>query len=117
MVRFENVEIRYWKEEDFQKVEKYCPGTLLNNCGFDLWQKRYVDRDLKSSNTYPWKGRKLISEPLSCFEKRERHISQWAVQFSFEGRSGRLLGCTEDICCAASPNDHSDDFEQPPFCS
>ena len=48
-----NVEIRYWKEADFQDVERKFPRTLLNNCGFDLWQKRYVDRDLETSKAYP----------------------------------------------------------------
>jgi hypothetical protein len=32
--------IGYWKEAAFQKLEKQFPGTLLNNCGFDLWQKK-----------------------------------------------------------------------------
>ena len=26
----------------FQNPEKNCPGTLLNNCSYDLWQRRYV---------------------------------------------------------------------------
>ena len=55
-----NVEIRYWKEAAFQDVEKEFPGTLLNNCGFDLWQKRYVDRNLESSKAYPWRGQKVF---------------------------------------------------------
>ena len=88
-----NVEIRYWKESDFQEVERQFPGTLLNNCGFDLWQKRYVDRDEETSTAYPWKGQKILHEPLSaCVENRQRHVSRWAVQFSFQGRLGKLLG-------------------------
>ena len=90
-----NVEIRYWKEAVFQEVEKQFPGTLLNNCGFDLWQKRYVDRNVETSKAYPWKGQKLLSEPLStCIENRERHVSRWAVQFSLGGRLEKLIGCT-----------------------
>ena len=109
--------IRYWKEADFQEVEKQLPGTLVNNCGFDLWQKRYVDRDLETSKAYPWKGQKILSEPLSsCVENRERHVSRWAFQFSFQGRLGKLLGCTEDIRCLACPEGHAVECETPPFC-
>eukprot|EP00959_Pyramimonas_sp_CCMP1952_P153200 3204679-Pyramimonas_sp.AAC.1 len=71
-----NVEIIYWKEAAFQAVEKHFPGTLLNHCGFDLWQKWYVDRDVETSKAYPWRGQKLLSEPLStCLDSQERHVS------------------------------------------
>ena len=74
-------------------MERQFPGTLLNNCGFDLWQKWYVDRDEETSTAYPWKGQKILHEPLSaCVENRERHVSRWAVQFSFQGRVGKLMG-------------------------
>eukprot|EP00959_Pyramimonas_sp_CCMP1952_P030544 640239-Pyramimonas_sp.AAC.1 len=53
-----NVEVRYWKETAFQDVERKFPGTLLNNCGFDLWQKRHVDRGVETSKAYPWRGQK-----------------------------------------------------------
>ena len=43
-----NVEIRYWKEAAFQAVETQLPGTLLNNCGFDLSQNRYGVRNLET---------------------------------------------------------------------
>ena len=75
-------------------------------------------RELKSSKRYPWKGHILLSEPLNTWvENGERHISRWDVQFKFEDRSWRLLGCTEDIRCLASSDTHSDDFEIPPFCT
>ena len=34
-------EIRYYSQSDFCSVEKKCHGTLLNNCGYVLWNKRY----------------------------------------------------------------------------
>ena len=34
-------EIEYWTLRDLAKVEYDCPGTLLNNCGYALWAKRY----------------------------------------------------------------------------
>ena len=98
-------------------MEKEFPGTLLNNCGFDLWRQRYVDRNKKTDPTYPWTDKQLLSEPLSsCAENRERHVSRWTLQFDFAGRSGRLIGCTEDVRCLASPDRHADDCETPPFC-
>ena len=72
-----HVEIEFQTEARFQEVERLFPGTLLNNCGFDLWSKRYVDRNLKSSTAFPWRGHNVISEPLStCKGNRERHISR-----------------------------------------
>ena len=76
-----------------------------------------MDRNLKSSTAFPWRGHNVISGPLStCEGNRERHISRWAFQFSFNGRAGKLLGCTEDIRCHANPDRHSTDFEEPPYC-
>ena len=60
-----HVDITYLKEAAFQEVERDFPGTLLNNCGSDLWKKRYVDRDMRSSPGYPWKGNQLIDTPFS----------------------------------------------------
>ena len=85
-----NVEIADWSEAALQEIEMKSPGTLLNNCGFDLWHKRYVKRNDKKDKAFSWGGHELIHEPLStCIENRERHVSQWAVQLSFEGRPGR----------------------------
>ena len=98
-------------------MEYRHPGTLLNNCGFDLWQKRYVNRNLHGDATNPWQGQKLLSTPLStCEENRERHVSRWCVQFTLASRQGLLFGCTEDIRYQAAPGTHVADYEQPPFC-
>ena len=114
---FANTEIAYHKGYALRDVEAQHPGTLLNNCGFDLWQKRYVDQDEERSKTYPWRGKKLVSKPLSqCVDNRERHLSRWAVQLQIEGKSWKLFGCTEDIRCLASPDRHAGDCEQTPFC-
>ena len=38
-----NEPIGYWKEAALQDLEKQFPGTLLNNCGFDLWEKKICE--------------------------------------------------------------------------
>ncbi len=35
-----HAEISYWDRRKFQQLESTSPGTLLNNCSFDLWRKR-----------------------------------------------------------------------------
>jgi hypothetical protein len=34
----------------FEKAENSCPGTLLNNCSYDLWKARYVDEGLQEDD-------------------------------------------------------------------
>ena len=98
-------------------MEETFPGTLLNNCGFDLWQERYVKSSHKTSEGYPWNGRELVHASLSkSFENRERHISRWAVQCTFKDHAAKLFGCTEDIRCLASDSQHSKDYEETHFC-
>ena len=36
-----NAEIRYRSVQSFCNVENKHPGTLLNNCSYDLWCRRY----------------------------------------------------------------------------
>ena len=36
-------EIDYRGADSFREIEYERPGTLLNNCSYDLWKKRYVD--------------------------------------------------------------------------
>ena len=36
-----HAEIRYYTQADFSAVETDFPGTLLNNCSYELWKRRY----------------------------------------------------------------------------
>ena len=76
-----NTEI-YWKSvQDLQKLEQTCPSTLLNNCSYQLWRKRYArnfggDKPNPLSECQPCGGiYKKMSE-----DDRAKHISEWAVQ-------------------------------------
>ena len=37
-----NTEVEWRGAGAFDKLETDRPGTLLNNCSYDLWQRRYV---------------------------------------------------------------------------
>ena len=39
--------IQYVGRAFFEQAENSCPGTLLNNCSYDLWKARYVDAGLQ----------------------------------------------------------------------
>ena len=97
---------------------KKVPRTLLNDCGYELWRRRYVDRSIQSSSRYPWSHTSIIDDrPLSsCTESRSRHASRWTIWFHFASCTGVLFGCTEDISCSASDGRHADDYESAPYC-
>ena len=106
-------EIDYLSVAAICNIEQRSPGTLLNNCSYELWRRRYNARDLTSKNQHPWANTEPISEPLrSCENDRERHISRWAVQLPFFSEACMLFGCTEDISCECA---HEAEFEQPPY--
>ena len=79
-----------------------------------LWRQRYYDAtaEEKQSAKYPWTGKELLQMPLSeCHADRERHVSQWSVEFHMGTRGGKLFGCTEDIQCDRDPGAHRKDYE------
>ena len=48
---------------------------------------------METRPAYPWKGRKLLSEPLStCVADREKHVSRWVILFNFKGRATITMG-------------------------
>ena len=58
-----------WYDEAFlRSVEAQNPGTLHNNCGYDLWKKRYVDNaNLGEAN------------PLRRAQPAGEFLSEWAI--------------------------------------
>ena len=42
--------IEYQPISWFTTLESQHPGTLINNCSFDLWRRRYVQNTKKNSN-------------------------------------------------------------------
>ena len=57
---FAHKEIRYYTAAELCKMEKKFPGTLLNNCSYDLWRRRYRERGAEQV-----RGRQLHYTPTS----------------------------------------------------
>ena len=110
-----NAEIRYRSSVSFCKMEEKHPGTLLNNCSYDLWCRRYNSVRKKEQHTSPWALTEPIHKPLSeCVSDRERHISRWAVNLHYKEHYCTLFGCCEDIRCENFEK-HTKDVEEAPF--
>ena len=99
--------------EWLRHLEKNCPGTLLNNCSYELWRRRYFS---DPSNATCWTYTGPVQGKWSCCPTfdRERHISKWATCLPMDGHALMLFGCTEDIFCH-DENNHALDLETPPF--
>ena len=99
---FRQREIYFKGMKEIIAVERRSPGTLLNNCGYTLWRRRY-----KMPSTEP------VSQPLSaCGKRRDQHISRWALRLPIFDRACVLFGCTEDVACSGG---HAEEFEGEPF--
>ena len=108
-------EIRYVPVSSLSEMETRAPGTLLNNCGYDLWRRRYHSSTPRGSTHYPWKLTEPLEGPIpECTGQRDRHISEWTVDFQYKGGACTLFGCCEDIECVNNAK-HDADFEQAPF--
>ena len=111
-----NVEIDWRSDSAFGELETCCPGTLLNNCSYNLWQRRYIDHQEVRGKVNPLREAQPIVRKFSeCTEaEKGRHISEWALQVPVNLDVVTLFGCTEDICCEHAAK-HAEDFEVPPF--
>ena len=49
----QNTEIAYWGTGALHKLEMNAPGTLLNNCSYELWQARYVHQKRSKTKVNP----------------------------------------------------------------
>ena len=79
--RFQHREIDYATQALLEGVEDKHPGTLLNNCSYELWQRRYRNLIPEGSTSDPWQLTSPLVQPLSECMDAGRHISQSAVQF------------------------------------
>ena len=62
--------IRYFGLAFLRWLESTCPGTLLNNCSYELWQKRYQEsEDCNSKYT-----RNLLAWSLGRHIRRCRQV-------------------------------------------
>ena len=114
-IGYSRKEIAYSSLEDLVAIELSHPGTLLNNCSYELWQRRYRQRSLQKSKHDPWELTEPLEQPMSsCTKTADRHISRWAIRCPLLGKACMLFGCTEDITCQ-SPDIHKDEYEEAPY--
>ena len=103
----------------FRYVESTFPGSLLNNCSYELWEKRYVtghyaqagddDQHRVLEHTSP--GPPNTHPP-------DRHLSEWCLRLQLRTESEhevRLFGVTEDVVCQRQ-SFHMGESDQSPFC-
>ena len=100
----------------FSDVERNCPGSLLNNCSYDLWKGRYVD-DLRTAaerdSNMPDRNyylRKAMDNARERAGGDAAWMNEWTLEVRIESRNApartyRLLGCTEDAFCASPVGD------------
>ena len=116
LIKHCNKEIDWRGAGHLYQLEIDRPGTLLNNCSYELWRERYVTRQEVVGKANPLRLKEPLSQRMSLTTKRDqhRHISQHAVQLSMTGGVATLFGCTEDMQC-----DHADvhmqELEQQPY--
>ena len=69
--------ISYVNKQYFDKAEYTCPGTLLNNCSYDLWKARYVDTrfDNHTDDGIASGVRRDKNKPLRLAIEREQRTS------------------------------------------
>lgn len=58
--KFCNTEVEWRGAGAFDKLEADRPGTLLNNCSYDLWQRRYVVNQEKQGCQNPLQATQLM---------------------------------------------------------
>ena len=108
-------EIEFISTAWLENLEASHPGTLFDNCSFELWHKRYVT-DQPQDRRCPWRNTGIIQQPWSHVnaKDKERHISKWATRFTMRNRTLTLMGCTEDITCQ-NASTHAGSFEDAPY--
>ena len=107
--RFQHRGIDYATQALLESVEDKYPGTLLNNCSYELWQRRYRNLTPEGSTSDPRQLTSPLVQPLSECIDSGRHISHSAVQFFYKKRVCALFGNREDICCTHESTIHSTD--------
>ena len=125
--------IQYVGRAFFEKAENSCPGTLLNNCSYDLWKARYVDAGLQEEDNSDQQltGPRDRNKHLRQAVEKERQSSSdqswlddWVlnVEIVHQDNHGvelqdeqgnpiisksRLFGCMEDSYCKKRATKHA----------
>ena len=121
--------IKMCSAEWLLSMERHHPGTLLNNCSFELWKARYEEGRYDSTDRggpNPASGRRW---PQQNALHPEYELSEWCVGLPTDEavlarqsvtRSAKcivLFGVTEDVECRKQHQCHSvEEKGQWPFC-
>ncbi len=81
-----NTEVEWRGAGAFDKLEADRPGTLLNNCSYDLWQRRYVVNQEKQGCQNPLQATQPEAQKKSSAAGQDahRHISEWVLLLPVE---------------------------------
>ena len=89
--------------DDLVSIERSHPGTLLSNCSYESWRRRYKQSCVHSTTRDPWALTGPLEQPVSdCSEDLARHISRWAIRCPMFEKACLIFGCTEDITCQSA---------------
>ena len=106
---------------ELRNLETHRPGTLLNNCSYDVWYQRYVDLAFKGGGAdgevSPLRQRRpgLVgpdSEPLADAVLGLPWCSAYhnGACDCPDRKVLRLFGCCEDVFCEGEPAAHEDEM-------
>ena len=114
--------IEYISREWLRGIEAKHPGSLLNNCSYELWEKRYMSGHYAREGDEQQRQVLQRARPGSpSTQPPERHLAEWCLRVQL-GRGDehevRLFGITEDVYCRspAAAARHSEELRSNPFC-
>ena len=115
-------DIEFVTKEWLQETERQNPGTLLNNCSFELWHKGYVHGEYDEASEKAYKTRALANRIPSADKSINDPYapSEWcaALELGDSSKLSVLFGVTEDVCCNDPSNSaqHEQECATSPFC-
>ena len=84
----------------FTNAEQARPGTLLNNCSYELWCGRYKHGRYQSSGGPHERDVLAARSPCQDGADPERALSEWCIRLPIaQAGEVKLFGITEDVCC------------------
>ena len=67
--------------EWFRLIEARYPGSLLNNCSYELWEKRYISGHYAQEGDEQQRQVLKLARPgPPAMTPHERHLSEWCLR-------------------------------------
>ena len=119
-------EIQHQSANWFNQIENLYPGTLLNNCSFELWKRRYAESENSPDHNSRYQIPKAKVPGAIGGKVGEYSMSEWCLNLKRSAQQGgtgtahllTLFGITEDVICTAGGTDssHHQECNEPPYC-